>query len=211
MARKEKSERGKRERVVEEELLNDASVFGYSESLPIRHVEIAEFDKVRPDLILLPRPTTNVPVRLVLIECKDHDSPDLHTDPVAQLIKYYSYALTLGSSAIDAYRDYAAMNPSDAQATHWTTLTDVFGRTSITELSSRLHQTPQLQPHEIALVLVLDGPPSKRLELVRSQLYARHGFRMDIIKVVDGCKNLIPPLSVEAALRLALDSPFTAR
>jgi hypothetical protein len=167
---------------IEEAVLVNYQKLGYSSIYPpVRRVLLSRGAGV-VDLVLLPKESRH---RLVLIEAKHAINAESGEKVVGQLLKYYSYALTIGIKGLDRLRNFAENESVLAHSTTKITFQRICGRLHRDDALPLMQEGRCLRSNEIRLFVAVDGKVEPSLLLIASTLREHHNLDIGVIQVLD--------------------------
>lgn len=165
---------------VENILMGNTHLLGYPRAEVMRNVVLVP-GRGRADVLLLPASGLH---RLVVIEVKRAAASDAGDKVIGQLLKYYAHALTLGTKAVERFREYARDHQDHARSVDRKTPQSMFkALRASTPLMEILHEGRPLRPAEVALYVATDGEPSEPLKQILTILAIHHQLQIGAIRV----------------------------
>lgn len=173
-----------RERVIEDAIIKSPGALGYPDALAIRNIRLdTNKESGRLDVLLLPR---SGPHKLVLVETKVSTAADADGKCVGQLLKYFSFALRIGSRGRERLVEYATNYPLDAHAERPTTPKRMLGLRHESHGTLLLGEGDPITPQEIGLFIAIDGKCHGALPVVTGTLSRHFGLQIGIAIVENG-------------------------
>ena len=167
---------------IEEAVLTNYQKLDYSSIYPpVRRVLLFRGAGV-VDLVLLPKKSKH---RLVLIEAKHAINAESGEKVIGQLLKYYSYALTIGIKGLNRLRNFAENESVLAHSATKITFQRICGRLHRDNALPLMQEGRCLRPNEIGLFVAVDGKVEPSLLLIVSTLKKHHGLNIGVIQVSD--------------------------
>ncbi len=175
----------RRERAIENKVLNNPKCLGLGRVDLIRHARVAPRSGT-VDIMAFPR---RGPVRLALIEAKRSIAADSASKVIGQLLMYYSGALTLGADGLELLSNYARQQTATRTKRSWVSPKQVTGGVTPPSAAWRVLQSGRkLRPRELALFVALDAEPRESLATVLAVLRRHHGLDVRVILATRGSK-----------------------
>ena len=167
--------------------MDNPHVIAFRSAQVLRNCRVS-LETGRVDLVLLPK---SGPKRLVLVEAKSSASHDAASKVIGQLLMYYSGALQLGYTGLEALGRYERENKIFARSTSTISPKALSGGISPPEKAfDYLYRGKKLQPKDIALFVAIDGSPHRALKPTIQSLYRIHQIDIGLI-VVEGKRKIM--------------------
>lgn len=134
------------------------------------------------DLVLLPKENKH---RLVLVEAKHSTNAESGDKVIGQLLKYYAYALTLGTNSLTLLTNFAENHAETAYQIDKITPQKLCGGLHRDKAMPQMIAGRRLQSKEIGLFVAVNGKVEPSLSLIVSTLREQHKLSIGIIQVSD--------------------------